>query len=135
MMFLVMIMSYDMIEWKMMAKCLSLLQMSMEMQFNHYKFGKNQKGIETKVVSVDDVGQTPEIIKSYILNEYIYNDLTFVLLVGNTDDVPTFWSNDGNNPSDPMYGYLDGDDAYPEVFIGRFSAISIEDIETKYNAY
>ncbi len=92
---------------------------------------KNQKGIETSVVSVNDVGQTPEAIKSYILNEYIANDLTFVLFVGNTDDVPTFWSDDEYNPSDPTYGYLDGDDAYPEVFVGRFSANSQADINTQ----
>ncbi|MBC8310745.1 MAG: hypothetical protein H8E72_00415 [Candidatus Marinimicrobia bacterium] len=91
---------------------------------------KNMRGLSTQIHTVQSIGNSPELIKAFILNKYISEDVSFVLLIGNTNTVSTFWP-ETTIPSDPMYGYLDGDDAYPEVFVGRFSADSIEDVQVQ----
>ena len=91
---------------------------------------KNMKGIPTEVFTTQFIGNSTDLIKSFIFNQYIDNQISYVLLVGDTDNVATFWP-DGQTPSDLMYGYLDGDDAYPEILIGRFSAESNEDIQVQ----
>ncbi|MBT7377539.1 MAG: hypothetical protein HN820_05220 [Candidatus Marinimicrobia bacterium] len=89
---------------------------------------KNMRGLHTQVHTTQLIGNTPELIKTFISEKYIEENISYVLLVGNTDQVSTFWP-EPTIPSDPMYGYLDGDDAYPEVFVGRFSANSIDDVQ------
>ena len=88
------------------------------------------EGIPTEVFTTQFIGNSTDLIKSFIFNQYIDNQISYVLLVGDTDNVATFWP-DGQTPSDLMYGYLDGDDAYPEILIGRFSAESNEDIQVQ----
>ena len=91
---------------------------------------KNMRGLYTQIYSTQSIGNTPELIKAFIYEQYINENISYVLLVGNTDQVATFWP-ETNIPSDPMYGYLDGDDAYPEVFVGRFSSDSINDVQVQ----
>jgi len=62
--------------------------------------------------------------------------LAFVLLIGDFEQVPPALGNSGwatNNESDPVYGLLDGDDQYPEIFVGRFSVETVEEAETVIN--
>ena len=88
---------------------------------------KNEKGIRTVMVPSSTVGTSATQIKSYIQDYYenAANNLTYVLLVGDADQITSSvidqggWS--GDVDSDMDYAYLAGNDAYPEVFIGRFS--------------
>ncbi|MBC8366305.1 T9SS type A sorting domain-containing protein [bacterium] len=87
---------------------------------------KNQMGIPTDIVYVSSVGSTGAQIKSYIQNYYDSNGMTFVLLVGDAGEIPL---PDGG--SDPMYSLVAGDDSYPDIFVGRFSAENTAQVATQ----
>jgi hypothetical protein len=81
---------------------------------------KNTEGIPCTMVNVTTAGGTAAAIKTYVTNYYNTNGLTFLLLVGDAAQLPTFTVAGGG--SDPTYGYLAGSDHYQEIFVGRFSA-------------
>ncbi|HDN50475.1 MAG TPA: hypothetical protein ENG06_01720 [Thermoplasmatales archaeon] len=89
---------------------------------------KNMKGIPTEIVNVSAVGGTASAIKSYISNYYSTNGLTFVLLVGDIQQIPTLTS---YGASDPSYGYVAGSDHYADLFVGRFSAQTVSQLQTQ----
>jgi hypothetical protein len=89
---------------------------------------KNQKGISTELIALSQIGGTHEQIKAYIEDVYLSGNLTYVLLVGDAQQVPTFPELEG---SDPLYTLLEGNDYYPEVIAGRFSAENLEEIRTQ----
>ena len=80
---------------------------------------KNQMGVPTTLVDLSAIGSTATQIKSYIQNLYDTEGVTFILLVGDAQQVP-YYNNGG--VSDPSYGLLAGTDSYPEAFVGRLSA-------------
>ena len=80
---------------------------------------KIMTGMPVEVVDVAEIGGATDI-KEYIQNAYDEGGLTYVLLVGDAAQVPT--SESQGNDSDVEYSYLAGDDHYPDLFVGRFSA-------------
>jgi hypothetical protein len=90
---------------------------------------KNMKGISTEIVKLSDVGTQSSDIDTYIENYYDTNGLTFVLLVGDASQVPTQYL--GGTASDPSYSFIVGNDHYSDLFIGRFSAENIAQVETQ----
>lgn len=92
---------------------------------------KNDEGIPTTIVSVSAAGSSANAIKSYVTNYYNTNGLTFLLLVGDVAQCPTFTAAGGG--SDPTYGYILGSDHYQEIFVGRFSAENINQVTTQVN--
>lgn len=94
---------------------------------------KNARGIATTVVGVGTIGNTPEAIKEYIRQFYGAHDLAFVLLVGDGAQVasPTHRVDGKNGACDPCYAQLAGDDAYPEILVGRFSATTPDEVDTQ----
>ena len=91
---------------------------------------KNQKGIQTDIYNVSQIGSNANSIKNFIQSEYDLDDgLTFVQLVGDNAQIPTFTS--GGGGSDPQYALLDGYDSYPDIFVGRFSAETVAQVETQ----
>jgi len=92
---------------------------------------KNTKGIPTEMVKVSEIGNA-NAIKLYIEQYYADNGLTFVLLVGDADGVPPLYTSPyTSGASDPSYSYIVGNDNYQDLFIGRFSAESSEDVDTQ----
>ena len=89
---------------------------------------KNQMGVPCEMVTVTDAGGTAANIKTYITNYYNTNGLTYVLLVGDAAQVPTFTS--GGGSSDPTYSLISGDN-YADLFVGRFSAETVAHVETQ----
>lgn len=89
---------------------------------------KKQCGIPTELVNYSELGNITEITNR-IREEYYNNGLRYAVLVGDIDQIPSPVRSGG--ASDPSYGYVEGDDAYPEVQIGRFSAESIADVQTQ----
>ena len=89
---------------------------------------KNMKGIQTEMVKVSEIGNATAI-KNYIAQYYHTHGLTYVLLVGDAAQVPTIMVS--GYASDPSYSYIVGDDHYPDVFVGRFSAETTGDVETQ----
>lgn len=90
---------------------------------------KLQKGISTKLVNFSTIGTTASDIKTYIQNEYDTTDLAYVLLVGDIGQIPSFTHQTGE--SDPKYSLLAGSDNYPEIFVGRFSAQTTDQVDTQ----
>ena len=95
-----------------------------------YVSWKKQKGVQTDFYNVSSIGSTANDIKSFIQSEYNAGDgLTFVQLVGDAAQIPTFTHSGGG--SDPTYALVDGGDDYPDIFIGRFSAENTSDLDTQ----
>jgi len=94
---------------------------------------KNQKGIKTDLYDVYEMGSNSTGIKNFIQAEYDSDpDLCFVQLVGDHAQVPTIMvSNAGGGGSDPSFALLEGNDNYPEIFVGRFSASSLSHVQTQ----
>jgi hypothetical protein len=90
---------------------------------------KNASGIETKVVDAS-LFSSAEELRDFI-QQYYYNtgNLAYVLLAGDAEQVPTYMI--GEDASDNYYGYLAGDDHYPEVYVGRFSAGTVDELKTQ----
>jgi hypothetical protein len=91
---------------------------------------KNLKGIPTEMVNVSTIGNA-NAIKTYIADYYNTKGLTFVLLVGDAAQVPTLYP--GYGASDPSYSYIVGSDHYADLFVGRFSAENIAQVQTQAN--
>jgi hypothetical protein len=90
---------------------------------------KNSSGIPTEMVNVTTAGSTAAAIKTYVTNYYNTNGLTYLLLVGDAAQVPV--SSTSAGPSDNNYGYIAGNDHYPDIFVGRFSAETNAQVQTQ----
>jgi len=96
---------------------------------------KRQSGIPATLVNMSTVGSTHTDVKNYTQNFYDSptNNLTYLLLVGDAEQVPTYVKDFGGGDvggTDPTYGQLAGSDRYPEVIVGRFSGNTTDHIET-----
>jgi len=92
---------------------------------------KNRKGIPTSsFLYPEETGSTETEIKNFIQEIYDQTGtLTFILLVGDAEDIPPAsgyagWS---GYAADPIYTLLSGEDEYPDAFIGRFSVETPEE--------
>lgn len=93
---------------------------------------KNASGRPTCIYSVSEAGgNDANQLKSFILSHYQNPDenLCYVLLVGDYDDLTPYSL--GGGRSDIWFGQLEGNDYYPEVLVGRFSAESVADVENQ----
>ena len=90
---------------------------------------KNRKGIPTEMVGVSEIGSNSSSIEAYVSNYYNENGLTFLLLVGDINQIPTPIINGAS--SDPSYGFISGNDSYAEVIVGRFSGNNPAEIATQ----
>ncbi len=87
--------------------------------FTPLKDAHEAQGLKTEIKTLTDVstllGQvTPETIRDFIRNEYITNEINYVLIGGDSDVIPAkmLWVQAGQDsttmPSDLYYGCLDG---------------------------
>ncbi len=86
---------------------------------------KRRKGIPTDLYSLSVIGNDTSSIRSFIKNQYDSLGVTFCLLVGDGNELPPPDGTVGlalGKDADPVYAYTDGDDCYPDLFIGRFSS-------------
>ncbi len=83
---------------------------------------KKKCGLTVKMVPMSKIGTTNTDVKAFIQKEYNKGGLTNIMLVGDSDKVP---SNKGVNEgadSDTCYVKLAGDDHVPDAIISRLSA-------------
>jgi hypothetical protein len=93
---------------------------------------KKTRGVNTTIVGTSTSGSTSSAIHTYIQNQYnANNNLTHVLLVGDVAQIPGYtysgasgYEGKGDNP----YGQVVGNDIYNDIFIGRFSATTTEQV-------
>ena len=101
---------------------------------------KKQKGIQTVMIPSTEAGTTAAQIQSYIAAYYqAHPDLAYIQIVGDNAQVPSLLRNAGtlgtNKGSDPAFGMIlpNADNHYPDLFVGRFSAENITDLNTQIN--
>ena len=89
---------------------------------------KEKKGLRTEIVVTNTICTNPAIDDVDEITKYIqdaYNTWnpppTYVLLVGDAEDLPTNDKKPLNASSDLYYSTLDGTDYFPDVLIGRIS--------------
>jgi len=90
---------------------------------------KKEKGFEVIDAYTDDpeVGNTTNSIKAYL--QILYDSATpedpaptFLLLVGDIDQIPAWNGSTGGHVTDVKYVRLDGANNIPDMYFGRFSA-------------
>lgn len=89
---------------------------------------KIMSGTPVEIVDVATIGGSSDI-KQYVANYYNDNGLTYVLLIGDSQQVPS--SVIGGSDSDVDYSYVVGNDHYPDLFVGRFSAETEAHVSTQ----
>jgi len=97
---------------------------------------KLQKGIPSEMVRLSDIGTTAAQVQAYIQNYYSTKGVTYILLVGDSGQMPYLQGTVGNvtgEASDPRYGLLAGSDNYPEAFVSRFPAQTATQVSTMVN--
>ncbi len=96
---------------------------------------KTRKGFKVVEAYTNDpaVGTTTTNIKNYLQNFYDtpptgYEAQSFVLIVGDVGQVPTFSGTAGSHPTDLYYFEYTGD-KIPECYYGRFSANNLTQLQ------
>ncbi len=103
-------------------------------EMDSFLIWKRRKGIQTDIYSLSEVGNDTASIRNFIQNQYDNLGITFCLLVGDGFELPAPDGTVGmaiGNSSDHIYSYTEGDDYYPDIFIGRFSSVNGETINIK----
>ncbi len=94
-------------------------------EMDSFVIWKRKKGIPTDLYSLSVVGSDTASIRSFIQDQYDSLGVTFCLLVGDGNEIPPHKGTVGlalGKDADHVYTYTDGDDKYPDLFIGRFSS-------------
>jgi len=89
---------------------------------------KTARGLTVHVAKLSDVGHTVTDVKSYIKSAYDQHKIRYVLLVGDTPDIPPAMYN-GDAASDFPYTLVSGADYLPDVALGRFSVHSAAELD------
>ena len=92
---------------------------------------KVQRGLTTITAQYpSETGTDANSIKNYIQNLYDSPEgLTYIIIVGESNQVPTLYGQYEGAPSDPSYTKLAGNDAYPDAFISRISPSSSDNLD------
>jgi len=96
--------------------------------FQIYADWKRQSGIDIHVTKFSDIGANgtnPDIVKNYIASTYLNWEVapTYVLIIGDEGIFPhkIVTYPDYSFPSDDYFVEIEGNDYFPEMFIGRFT--------------
>jgi gingipain R len=97
---------------------------------------KMQLGINVTLASVDELGGTDAGIAAGIKTMYEEPEsLTWVILVGDKEQVPTRTGLFDGSDSDSRYGMTAGSDVYPDLFVSRISATNVTEVQTQINRF
>ncbi len=100
---------------------------------------KQQKGLVTRVATLDTIGSATTDIQSFIQTAYDSWNIppTYVVLVGDSELMPTTYINDHPTShsntavaSDLYYVTVDGSDYFPDIFLGRLSVDGMNQLNT-----
>ncbi|MBK8193903.1 MAG: T9SS type A sorting domain-containing protein [Lewinellaceae bacterium] len=97
---------------------------------------KRQMGIQTEVVTVEEIGSSESsAIYNYAKDYYQNNGNTYLLLVGDENAIQSEMRLSGGTPytCDNCFGYMEGDDHFVEVFVGRLHASNPEQLRIMVN--
>lgn len=93
---------------------------------------KKQIGIPSEMIAFSTIGTAAAQLQSYIQTRYNADtNITFVQIIGDHEDVPSLLYLGGG--SDPSYALVAGSDSYPDIFVGRFSVYTAEQVTIQVN--
>ncbi|MEI6408312.1 MAG: C25 family cysteine peptidase [Bacteroidota bacterium] len=87
-----------------------------------YVSWKRKMGIQTTVVPVSETGASPADLYNYVSNYYASHRITYLLLVGDEYAIAPMVRPGSDYSCDNCLGYQEGNDHFPEIFVGRFHA-------------
>lgn len=115
------------------AKMLVIAKDEFVPELNPYLLWKRQMGIHTTVVPASETGGTPASLYDFVKNYYTENDISYLLLVGDEYALTPMVRPGSNYSCDNCLGYMEGEDHYPEVFVGRFHASNLSELQIMMN--
>lgn len=90
---------------------------------------KRQMGIHTTVVPYSEVGSSlPADLFNYVKNYYNENGITYLLLVGDEAAIVPMVRPGSPYSCDNCLGFMEGNDHFPEILVGRYNAVTPEDV-------
>ena len=99
---------------------------------------KHTRGINTDMVPMSEIGTEATDIQGFVNDWYeVHPNLAYVLLVGDCAQIPGLYFsaattyNDWSGKGDNVFGQVAGNDLYNDVFVGRFSANTIDQLATQ----
>lgn len=98
-----------------------------------YLSWKRQMGIHTIVVPISEVGAGPAALFTYVKDYYTEHHITYLLLVGDENALTPMVRPGSIYSCDNCLGYMEGEDHYPEVFVGRFHAANEQQLKIMIN--
>ena len=112
------------------GKYLFIVQDDFASQLDPLLRWKEKLGYKTRVATLSETGSSADDIKNFIQNAYDNWEIPpeYVVLIGDVDGtiaVPSFYVEGYWTPwdvSDHKYSLLEGEDYFPDVFVGRLSA-------------
>ena len=97
---------------------------------------KRQMGIHTTVVPMSGLsGNDAASVYNYVKDYYTNDPISYLLIVGDESAIrPQLRLSGGTNYScDNCFGYMDGEDHYVEIMVGRYHASSPEQLRIMVN--
>ena len=91
---------------------------------------KTKRGLDVEL-DIHSAENGAEAIQQKIQEKYDQESLTYIVLVGDIDDVPSFML--AGYPSDPSYTLLEGDDLIGDALISRISVNTPAELENQLN--
>ncbi|MBP6828325.1 MAG: hypothetical protein KA165_17295, partial [Saprospiraceae bacterium] len=96
---------------------------------------KRQSGIYTEVATVEDIGSSKAAdIYNFVKTYYDAHSITYLLLVGDENTIEPEMRADGNlYACDNCFGYMEGNDHFNEILVGRLHASNVEQLRIMIN--
>jgi len=97
---------------------------------------KRQMGIHTTVVPVSEIGSNEaDAVHDFVKNYYAEHGITYLLLVGDEIAIKPQMrpSGGGSYSCDNCFGYIAGDDHFPEILVGRLHAATPAQLRVMVN--
>jgi hypothetical protein len=111
-------------------KMLIITTSKYEKVLDKYIDWKIKRGIDVEL-DIQSVENGSEAIQRKIQEKYDHEGLTYIVLVGDIDDVPSDML--AGYPSDPSYTLLEGDDLTGDALISRISVNTPAELENQLN--
>ncbi len=97
---------------------------------------KRQMGIHTTVVPISEVGSSDaDAVYDFVKNYYAEHGITYLLLVGDENAIEPQMRPSGGTlyACDNCFGYMSGDDHFPEIMVGRLHAATPDQLRVMVN--
>ena len=90
---------------------------------------RHAKGMETRMVPMSDAGSTAAEIRTFVTTNH--SDVSYLLLVGDSEFLPTLKGEKEGADCDACYAKLEGEDHVPDLFVSRFTAKTTAEVDVQ----